>query len=973
MDLLGKNVENNKYGVGIIISQTDSYLSVKFMTEDEVKKFPYPICFKSFLRLIDEESTVEIDAKIKQHEEVEAFKKNEARKAAEAQAFTRRMQTPGNVAARPVSVRPSGSVKEFCDEYKLALSNEIAYLKVNGGKRQRIFDGKMIEFNNERIIYTFEAEDEMNYPDGTPISIWVNQDSKPGIILGCEEFTIIIATTYKLGVEVEVIEFSAEPWRLLISLIERLDEMQERHSDIVKDIICNGYKAVDSSNAAIVTGQQAAIKMSHTEPITFIWGPPGTGKTESLAKIARSHITKGHRVLMLSHSNVSVDGAIMRVHSMAEASKPGALVRYGYARRKDLLDHEFLTSYNLVLHNHPMLNAERKNLLSELKSTTRSTSRYVAIRNRLSEIRKSISEAEKLAVTKANFVATTVSKAVVDGVVRSGDFDVVIFDEASMAYIPQIVFSASLAKSHFICIGDFRQLPPIVQSSNTSLLNADIFQYCGITAAVDGRHNHKWLCMLDTQYRMQPEIADFASFNMYGGRLKSAENMLRERQNIVLEGPVAGHAIGFFDLSGMMSVCNKTSDGSRINVLSALLSFSLALKAANRYEVGIITPYHAQSRLLHAMSRDISEMNPELKAISCATVHQFQGSEKDIVIFDAVDCYRMPYPGMLLTATGNNYANRLFNVALTRARGKFVGVANVSYLDNKNLSNGLMFKKMIERQRRRSGYIRGEQLIIGQDSISGSSMSFFDPTVGNDNFFMDIAQAKFEILIDIPGRLLDSGALVKLSEILKHAKSKGIKVIIRAESKGNLPSVVRPLAIENTFVVNPLVLIDKQIIWFGEPLSEAQFVSEGVTLPTRFRPIIRFVGQHTAKALYGYSQMNRTADQSTKIEVDRLGTPITDTFASYVLANKKCPSCGKEMRLQKSRNGKFFLACIGYPSCKETDLVDINIVDKYLLSHGSNGQRCIKCNSLLEAKNGRYGLYIQCCGPARHKYKLDDI
>ena len=58
-----------------------------------------------------------------------------------------------------------------------------------------------------------------------------------------------------------------------------------------------------------------------------------------------------------------------------------------------------------------------------------------------------MSSEEKEAVKKARFVATTVSKAVVDRVVRDCEFDVVIFDEASMAYIPQIVFAASLAKN----------------------------------------------------------------------------------------------------------------------------------------------------------------------------------------------------------------------------------------------------------------------------------------------------------------------------------------------------------------------------------------------------------------------------------------------------------------------------------------------------------------------------------------------
>lgn len=99
----------------------------------------------------------------------------------------------------------------------------------------------------------------------------------------------------------------------------------------------------------------------------------------------------------------------------------------------------------------------------------------------------------------------------------------------------------------------------------------------------------------------------------------------------------------------------------------------------------------SQSKLLHAMARDIIEQCPALHSITCATVHQFQGSERDVIFYDAVDCYRMTYPGVLLTSTTNNYANRLFNVALTRAKGKFIAVLNIAYMENKNLSTNLMF------------------------------------------------------------------------------------------------------------------------------------------------------------------------------------------------------------------------------------------------------------------------------------------
>ena len=240
--------------------------------------------------------------------------------------------------------------------------------------------------------------------------------------------------------------------------------------------------------------------------------------------------------------------------------------------------------------------------------------------------------------------------------------------------------------------------------------------------------------MLDTQYRMQPDIAEFASQTMYRGLLHSAPDMAQKRQDIVKLGPIADATMAFADLSGMMSVCTKTGNGSRTNVLSALLSFSLALEADEHCEVGMITPYHAQARLLHAMARDAASANPKLKPISCATVHQFQGSEKAMILYDAVDCYRMPYPGLLLTSTGTGYANRLYTVALTRARGKFIGVANIAYMDNKNLSGTLMFARMIESQRGKPSCLSGQVLLQACAASSDRMMRFLTAATEAGNF-----------------------------------------------------------------------------------------------------------------------------------------------------------------------------------------------------------------------------------------------
>ena len=77
------------------------------------------------------------------------------------------------------------------------------------------------------------------------------------------------------------------------------------------------------------------------------------------------------------------------------------------------------------------------------------------INNRINKIRDYLSEQEKELIHKSAFVATTVSKATVDKAIYTQRFDVVIFDEASMAYVPQVIFAAGIAKNYFVCLGDF--------------------------------------------------------------------------------------------------------------------------------------------------------------------------------------------------------------------------------------------------------------------------------------------------------------------------------------------------------------------------------------------------------------------------------------------------------------------------------------------------------------------------------------
>ena len=144
---------------------------------------------------------------------------------------------------------------------------------------------------------------------------------------------------------------------------------------------------------------------------------------------------------------------------------------------------------------------------------------------------------------------------------------------------------------------------------------------------------------------MHPLIARFASRDIYSGLLKSEKTSAEQIQRITDLAPFEGHPLIHLDLTGTYCAAYKNSDHSRFNVLSALIAFQTALdcEIQGGHQVGIITSYAAQTRLIRAMIDDYRKYKPT--KIVCSTVHQFQGSEREVILFDAIESYPLLGPG----------------------------------------------------------------------------------------------------------------------------------------------------------------------------------------------------------------------------------------------------------------------------------------------------------------------------------------
>jgi len=71
-----------------------------------------------------------------------------------------------------------------------------------------------------------------------------------------------------------------------------------------------------------------------------------------------------------------------------------------------------------------------------------------------------------------------------------------------------------------------------------------------------------------------------------------------------------------------------------------------------------------------------------------------------------------------------------------------------------------------------------------------------------------------------------------------------------------------------------------------------------------------------------------------------------------------CEKCGKPMIIKIGRFGKF-LACSGYPECKNTKPLDKN-GDIVQQSPEETDQKCEKCGSAMVLKHGRFGPFMAC-------------
>lgn len=239
-------------------------------------------------------------------------------------------------------------------------------------------------------------------------------------------------------------------------------------------------------------------------------------------------------------------------------------------------------------------------------------------------------------------------------------YDYIIMDEASQVSIETGALALTCAKNAVI-VGDTMQLPNVVTEDDRIKLNGIFAEYkvargyncadysflqsvCTILPEVQQT-------LLREHYRCHPTIINFCNQRFYGGNLLIMTEDHGERNVMMAIKTVPGiHARGHYN--------QREIDVVKEELLPEL---------EKSEEIGIITPYNSQ----------VDAFNRQIPTVETATIHKYQGREKDTIIMSAVDDQITEF---------SDDAN-LVNVAISRAKKHFCLVVSGNQQERKgNLS-----------------------------------------------------------------------------------------------------------------------------------------------------------------------------------------------------------------------------------------------------------------------------------------------
>ncbi|CAD6189766.1 unnamed protein product [Caenorhabditis auriculariae] len=454
----------------------------------------------------------------------------------------------------------------------------------------------------------------------------------------------------KLSAREKKIRYMAECEDGMGKLIERFN-----HLTLTKD-----PKVAELPKSGLNQEQKNAVRMALNPDrrIVCIQGPPGTGKTRTLAELISVAYRDGKKVLVCAPSHVAVKNVRSATINRFE--------ELGFKYNKAFLQIGDYNDLEEMVEKHPSYEK-----ILEMRDRQKEASKRSQIFKIERDIRKLHNRIQMQLAPELRVFFSTLGAGFIMRLKDIWSPDIIILDEASQT-TEASVWPVLHCGKRCVLAGDHKQLPAVVRTKQAILEKFNVSLMERLMEENEGNN----FILLKTQYRMNSSIMAWSSKIFYNEQLVAHESVENRSLRDVLDKKyhsdrTFGQVVMFnTDLDKEVSF-EETRETSCSNpseaYLVALHAWRLIQCGLNSAIIAIITPYRGQKFTIAGILATF-KLN-----VGVFTIDEFQGQERDVIVFSFVRNN--------LKTIGFLNDTRRGNVAMTRAKLQLCLVASGRMLE----------------------------------------------------------------------------------------------------------------------------------------------------------------------------------------------------------------------------------------------------------------------------------------------------
>lgn len=536
----------------------------------------------------------------------------------------------------------------------------------------------------------------------------VKTDSSNGtIILKLEKYEALKEfdkeSVYSISYDYEVEEILWNKRNRAMRELERSDtaihELSRKFSnpnefiknDLVK--LDNFYdEALDENQKNAV---QKAMSLAEDCELLCIQGPPGTGKTTTIVEMVKQalKLNKHDKILIASQSNQAVDNVlekisenedkILRIGNEEKMSEKAMSYQPEKVLNKIISENLRRIKEDPITHENEQVQNHLRELQDEFAKRLQSITSKISMLDQKDKKNRT-SELASLFTGRIRVIFGTLLGISSWKDFRNIIFDLVIVDEVGRATLSELLVPCIKARK-LIFVGDHKQLAPVIDDDvlekieNKEEIKESFFQRLFEKLENADRENLKHV--LTHNYRSERRICNLYSNAFYNGDLIVEEKINRHRQHEIT--PLFSSSVVWLDTGKLRNKGDEQKGTGKINncnvkiIQKILKDIDDIIKEKKlNYSIGVITPYKAQKELLEQKIKQ-----KDFKMLDIGTVDSFQGSDRDIIIYDCVRSSKEKQKAKIDFIADE----KRLNVSLSRAKRLLIIVGDMDFLYKANV------------------------------------------------------------------------------------------------------------------------------------------------------------------------------------------------------------------------------------------------------------------------------------------------